>query len=84
MNGTVLAVTVFSQLQVLLSCILLATTIFRAVHQDYQGVQGFSREGLGFIAAPLVGLGVDSVQLLLFLIEIEDTYNKVIFVLHKR
>ena len=27
-NGTVLAVTVFSQLQVVLSCILLAATIF--------------------------------------------------------
>jgi hypothetical protein len=39
-NGTVLAVTVFSQIQVVLSCILLAATIFRDVHQDRQGAQG--------------------------------------------
>ena len=39
-NGTVLAVTVFSQLQVVLSCILLDATIFREVHQDCQGAAG--------------------------------------------
>jgi len=39
-NGAVLAVMVFSQLQVVLSCILLAATIFRDVHQDCQGAAG--------------------------------------------
>jgi len=41
MNGAVLAVTIFSQIQVVLSYILLAATIFRDVHQDCQGVAGF-------------------------------------------
>jgi len=43
-NGTVLAVTVFSQIQVVLSCILLAATIFWTCIKIAKALKDFHRK----------------------------------------
>ena len=44
-NGTVLAVTIFSQIQIVLSCILLAATIFWTCIKIVKALRDFHREG---------------------------------------
>ena len=43
-NGTVLAVTIFSQIQIVLSCILLAATIFWTCIKIVKALRDFRRK----------------------------------------